>query len=88
LRLYIGQRCGRQGRRFVETQYFASPRVSTPVKQYNMPLTEFNAGSYCLVSSTNIFFTLSKKPDYPSEYLFVFTSSDGSVEITGYGSDI
>jgi hypothetical protein len=54
------------------------------VKRYCMPLTEFNAGSYYLVTSNHISFDLKLKPEYPAEYLFILTYSDGFVELREY----
>jgi hypothetical protein len=69
--------------RFYSAEDFVrSDYTSIPVQQYNMPLTEFNAGNYYLVASNYIYFILNEKPDYPSEYEFIFTYSDGSIEIS------
>jgi hypothetical protein len=65
---------------FVKSGYISPDTV----KQYCMPLTEFNAGNYYLMASNHISFVLKVKPDYPAEYRFIFTYSDSSVELIAY----
>jgi hypothetical protein len=69
--------------RFYSAEEFVrSDYVNAPVKQYSMPLTEFNAGNYYLIVSNHISFVLNVKPDYPAEYRFTFTYSDNLVKFS------
>jgi hypothetical protein len=62
---------------FVKNGYVGTDTI----QQYCMPLTEFNIGSYHLVTSNHISFGLKLKPDHPAEYRFILTYSDDSVEL-------
>jgi hypothetical protein len=70
---------------FIRNGYVSSD-INTPIKQYCMPLTEFNVGNHYLMASNHISFILSIKPDRPalSFYRFVFTYSDNSFEFSDY----
>lgn len=66
---------------FVRNNYYITPDINTPVRQYCKSLTEFNAGKYHLVASNHIYLVLNVKPDYSAEYTFTFTYSDSFVKI-------
>jgi hypothetical protein len=59
---------------FVKSGYAAS-ETDPRLKQYCMPLTEFNSGNHYLVASNSISFTLNLKPE-PGWYIMFVSYSD------------
>jgi hypothetical protein len=67
---------------FVRSNYVA-PDIDAPVKQYRMPLNEFNSTEHYLMAATNFYLVLSVKPDNrPAEYLFTLVYSFADKQLT------